>query len=194
MVTFTHKGWVCCDNNIIFDLARAKQKVRNALPGIDFMAVFEAASYANETWITGGLEGKLISFHCHALVQASSISKLQRARKLAKQRFEPILGKKSGMRLERVREKNLGKVVRYMGKMATLGYQTERCEGRTRQRSAKISLKSRHKLFQTLKSYTIFDFWFAGGKGRAWLSRARTKLKRAHKPKLRLGPPRPPRH
>ena len=67
MVTFTHRGWICSDRNIQFDLEKAKQKVRNALVGCNHISAFEVAYYTNENWITDGIEGRLVSFHCHSL-------------------------------------------------------------------------------------------------------------------------------
>ena len=48
LVTFTDENWACPDTAIEFDLNRAKQKVRNALNGLSFVAAFEAAHYVNE--------------------------------------------------------------------------------------------------------------------------------------------------
>jgi hypothetical protein len=80
LITFTHKEWACADNNIQFNIGRAKQMVRNALMGTDFIGCFEAAVYNNEERETDGVVGKLISFHCHAISWASSYSLLSRLR------------------------------------------------------------------------------------------------------------------
>jgi hypothetical protein len=61
LVTFTDENWACPDTHIEFDLSRAKQKVRNALSGLSFVAAFEAAYYVNEKWEKAGKEGNLVS-------------------------------------------------------------------------------------------------------------------------------------
>jgi hypothetical protein len=98
LVTFTDESWACPDTHIEFDLKRAKQKVRNALSGLSFVAAFEAAYYVNEKWEKAGKEGNLVSFHCHAVVWATHYSQLSRRRKRIKPRFRAILGNKSGVR------------------------------------------------------------------------------------------------
>ena len=80
MVTFIDLSWAFPIDNIKFDLDAAKQKVRNALTGLSFIACFEAACYTNEEWETDGVSGKLVSFHCHALVWATNRSQLVRRR------------------------------------------------------------------------------------------------------------------
>jgi hypothetical protein len=71
LVTFIDESWACPDTKIEFDLKRAKQKVRNALSGLSFIAAFETAYYVNEEWEKAGSRGKLVSFHCHAVVSQS---------------------------------------------------------------------------------------------------------------------------
>jgi hypothetical protein len=85
LVTFIDESWACPDTAIEFDLARAKQKVRNALTGLSFVAAFEAAYYVNEKWKKNGKEGNVISFHCHAVVWATqpNVKKTQKAAKLS---------------------------------------------------------------------------------------------------------------
>jgi hypothetical protein len=71
LVTFTDESWACPDTHIQFDLHRAKQKVRNALSGLSFIAAFETACYVNEKWEKEGHRGKLVCFHCHTVVSAA---------------------------------------------------------------------------------------------------------------------------
>jgi hypothetical protein len=104
LVTFTDESWACPDTHIEFDLSRAKQKVRNALGGLSFVAAFEAAYYVNEKWEKAGKEGNLVSFHCHAVVWATHYSQLSRCRKRIKPRFRPILGN-NGVRFDALKKK-----------------------------------------------------------------------------------------
>ena len=100
LVTFTHKDWACPDTRIGFDLERAKQKVRNALTLLSFIATFEAAYYTNEEWEKDGERGKLVCFHCHAVLWATNCAQLSRLRTRIKPRFKPIFGNKSGIRFD----------------------------------------------------------------------------------------------
>ena len=125
LVTFTDEAWACPDTAIDFDLERAKQKVRNALNGLSFVAAFEAGYYTNEDWAQNGKDGKLVSFHCHAVVWATHWSQLARHRKRIKPRFRPILGLKSGVRFDALRKADdVCKAVRYQAKMPARGYRT----------------------------------------------------------------------
>ncbi|MBV8826507.1 MAG: hypothetical protein JO220_16075 [Hyphomicrobiales bacterium] len=45
LASFVDREWACCDRTLEFDYARAKQKVRNAMVGRNFLGVFEAAFY-----------------------------------------------------------------------------------------------------------------------------------------------------
>jgi hypothetical protein len=88
LVTFIDESWACPDTAIEFDLAQAKQKVRNALTGLSFIAAFEAAYYTNEKWKKNGKVGNLVCFHCHAVVWATHYSQLTRRRKLIKPKHQ----------------------------------------------------------------------------------------------------------
>ena len=101
MLTFTHRDWVCTDADIQFDLEKAKQKVRNALPGLTFIACFDVAYYTNEKWKKDGKIGNLVSFHCHALVWVHSSYKFRQIRMMAKRRFKPIPGNEAGIHTPR---------------------------------------------------------------------------------------------
>jgi hypothetical protein len=178
LVTFTDEGWACPDTAIEFDLARAKQKVRNALTGLSFVAAFEAASYVNEKWEKNGKKGKLVSFHCHAVVWATHYSQLTRRRKRIKPRFRPILGSKTGVRFDALRKaEDVCKAVRYQAKMPARGYRTvAQANGKRTQKVADLSYISRYRLFQALQQYDLLDFWLAGGEGKTIFGAARKKL------------------
>jgi hypothetical protein len=178
LVTFTDENWACPDTAIEFDLNRAKQKVRNALNGLSYVAAFEAAHYINEDWEKNGQRGKLVSFHCHAVVWATHWSQLARRRKRIKPRFQPILGNKTGVRFDALRKvDDVCKAIRYQAKMPARGYRTvAQASGKKIQTSAKLSYKSRYRLFNALQQYDLLDFWLAGGEGKWILSSARHKL------------------
>jgi len=189
LVTFTDKSWACPDTHIEFDLSRAKQKVRNALNGLSYVAAFEAAYYVNEKWEKAGKEGNLVSFHCHTVVWATHYSQLSRCRKRIKPRFKPILGNKSSVRFDALKKaEDVCKALRYQAKMPALGYRTDRVGwGKKRQRSAKLSYRSRYLLFQALQPYDLLDFWLASGEGAQVLREARSKL-HEHRERQRLRP------
>jgi hypothetical protein len=178
LVTFTDEGWACPDTAIEFDLARAKQKVRNALNGLSFVAAFEAAHYVNEKWEKNRKQGNLISFHCHAVVWATHYSQLTRRRKRIKPRFRPILGSKTGVRFDALRKaEDVCKAVRYQAKMPARGYRTvTEANGKKTQKVADLSYISRYRLFQALQQYDLLDFWLAGGEGKKIFGAARKKL------------------
>jgi hypothetical protein len=188
LVTFTHQNWACPDTKLEFDLGRAKQKVRNALSGLSFIAAFEAAYYVNEEWEKDGKRGKLVSFHCHAVVWATNRAQMSRRRTRIKPRFQPILGNKSGVRFDALKKaEDVCKALRYQAKMPARGYRTvSRGWGKKTQRSAKLSYLSRYRLFSALQQYDLLDFWLAGGEGAQILREARTKLHQ-HRERKRLG-------
>jgi hypothetical protein len=177
-VTFTDEAWVCPDTAIEFDLNRAKQKVRNALKDFSFIAAFEAAYYINEEWKKNGEKGKVVSFHCHAVVWATHWSQLARRRKKIKPRFRPILGCKTGVRFDALKKADdVCKVVRYAAKMPFYGYRTVAHDGgKKTQKSANLSYIQRYRLFKALQQYDLLDFWLAGGEGTMIMSSARHKL------------------
>jgi hypothetical protein len=137
-VTITDWRWATCDNNIQFDLAKAKQKVRNALGGTDHLVRFEAALYTNVTHEHNGTRGKLVLFHGHALVWGSSLSKLKRLRESVRHRFVAPPGTKTSMKLKRVRDGDVPKVVGYIAKLPVLGYRAVRTEERNPQVKARL--------------------------------------------------------
>ena len=178
LVTFTDESWACPDTAIEFDLTRAKQKVRNALTGLSFVAAFEAAYYTNEKWKKNDNEGNLVSFHCHAVVWATHYSQLTRRRKRIKPRFRPILGSKTGVRFDRLRKADdVCKAVCYQAKMPARGYRTVmKANGKKTQKVADLSFKQRYRLFASLQQYDLLDFWLAGGERKQLVGAARKKL------------------
>lgn len=193
LVTFSDAGWTCSDRNIDFDLAQAKQKVRNALGGLNFLGRFEAAHYVNEYHVVDGVKGNLILFHCHALVWSSSHSKLKRMRQRVHGRFRPVAWSKTGMRLQKVSADDVPRVVGYIAKMDTLGYRRLSHGDRNRQDHAAIRPGSRYRFFSHMRQYSLFDFWLAGGEGKVPLRKARKKLLSSAKPALRVSRLRRPR-
>jgi hypothetical protein len=196
LVTFIDESWACPDTAIEFDLERAKQKVRNALTGLSFIAAFEAAYYTNEKWKKNGTEGNLISFHCHAVVWATHYSQLTRRRKRIKPRFRPILGSKTGVRFDALRKADdVCRAVCYQAKMPARGYRTVvKPNGKKTQKAAKLSFWQRYQLFKALQQYDLLDFWLAGGEGKTIFGAARKKLaehRRKHREReLRMLQPR----
>lgn len=186
MVTFSDVGWACSDRDIEFDLGAAKQKVRNALRGVDFLARFEAAHYVNEYHVVDGVKGNLILFHCHALVWASSHSKLKRMRQQMHARFKPVAWAKTGMRLQRVPVEDVPRVVGYIAKMHTLGYRHLTDGKSNRQDHAAVRPGSRYRFFSHMRQHSLFDFWFAGGEGKVPLRKARKHLVSLGRPALRV--------
>ena len=196
LVTFIDESWACPVTAIEFDLARAKQKVRNALTGLSFVAAFEAAHYVNEKWKKDGNEGNLVSFHCHAVVWATHYSQLTRRRKRIKPRFRPILGSKTGVRFDRLKKTDdVCRVVCYQAKMPARGYRTVvKANGKKTQKAANLTYIQRYRLFKALQQHDLLDFWLAGGEGKKIFGAARKKLaehRRKHREReLRMLQPR----
>jgi hypothetical protein len=187
-ITLTHEEWACADVNIQFDLKRAKQQVRAAFAKTNFVASFDVAPYKNENWQTEGETGKLICFHCHAIVWSGSLSGLRRLQNKIQGRFKPILGKSRGVHMKALKtESDLAGTLTYMAKMPVLGKRTVPKNGKTTQRDANVSFRTRRELFHALKDYSTFDFWLAGGEGTAILRRPRNRLKAEYKPSEDIG-------
>ena len=185
MVTLTHEQWATGDNNIQFNLTAAKKKVRAALAGTDFIACFEPALYTNEEFKGG--DGKLLSFHCHALVWAARRSDLDFLRKSIKGRFTPMLGNKAGVHIsQRKARRDVAQTIIYMSKMPCCGYKTIAGQGgkKLQQKTSRVSYGSRSKLFHAMAKYSVFNLWLAGGRGVGPLREARNKLKKGYKPKV----------
>src|ERR1700738_2466301 len=186
LVTFTDESWACPDTAIKFDLAQAKQKVRNALNGLSFVAAFEAAHYVNEEWEKNGKRGKLVSFHCRAVVWATHQSQLARRRFRIKPRFRAILGNKTGVRFDVLKKADdLCKAIRYQAKMPARVYlSVAQASGKKTHTSAKLSYLARYRLFTALAQYDLLDFWLAGGGGK-WIFRTARKSPAGHRRRQR---------
>lgn len=174
LITFTHSDWVCTDVDFQFDLEKAKQKVRNALTGMTFIANFEAAYYTNEKFTKDGKTGNLVSFHCHAIVWAATTYRLKKARMNSKSRFKPILGSKCGIKLDTIKTaEDVCGTIRYQTKMPFFGYRTVVKNGKTTQKKATLSNIQRYKLFKAMGTYETLDLWLAGGEGAELIAAAK---------------------
>jgi hypothetical protein len=92
MATFVDQGWAFPDHEIEFDFKAAKQKIRNAFEGFDYIGAFEPAVYPNEELTTESGTGSLVSFHAHVIVWSTSESKLRRHKLKIAKRFPPLVG------------------------------------------------------------------------------------------------------
>ena len=179
LITYTHSDWVCTDVDFQFDLEKAKQKVRNALSGMTFIACFEAAYYTNEEITKDGKTGKLVSFHCHAIVWASSTYKIKKARMNSKSRFKPILGCKTAVRADTIKSaEDVCGTIRYQTKLPFYGYRTVVENGKTTQKKAHLSNRQRFNLLKAMGAYDLLDLWLAGGDGAELLASAKTAVNR----------------
>jgi hypothetical protein len=181
--TFADRKWACCDRAINFDIDAAKQKIRNAMTGMNYLGVFEAALYPGRKWKTDGTVGSLVSFHCHAIVWSTSKSQLRRHKVKITARFEavdesdavtfPVLNHIKTM-------KDLRKVLRYTTKMPFEGYRRVFKNGRPRNEHTALEPEHHYRLFQHLRKHKVFDAWFAGGEGTSILGTVRrASIKRA---------------
>jgi hypothetical protein len=177
LATFADRTWACCDRACNFDFAKAKQKIRNALSGMDYIAVIEAAVYPHTKWTTDGKTGCLVSFHCHAVVWDSSKSKVRRHKAKIAARFEPVHldDTKTFPVLNNLKTmKDLLKVIRYLTKMTLEGYR-RKSSGRKTIVQEHVCLNADHhyRLFKFLRGRSLFDAWLAGGKGTEVLRHAK---------------------
>jgi hypothetical protein len=183
--TFADRRWACCDRAINFDIDAAKQKVRNAMTGMNYLGVFEVALYPGREWETDGKVGSLVSFHCHAIVWSTSKSKLRRHKAKISNRFEAVDESEALTFpvLYHVKTiKDLQRLLRYTTKMAFEGYRKVIDNGRPKQKRVELKLIHHYRLFQYLRKHKIFDFWFAGGDGTSILSDVkRSSLRNATK-------------
>jgi hypothetical protein len=190
MATFTHEDWVCADTNIKFDLDSAKQKIRNALQGLSYIACFEAVGYVNEHWTTGGVRGRLVSFHCHVLLWATSRNQLNSRRKRIKKRFMPVLGSRTGVRYDSLKhnsERDMCRILAYQAKLPFLGKRTVlNASGRPNQVDVELPRETHFRLITAMQKYDLLDLWFAGGEGSTILDEARFALTPHRKAHSRL--------
>lgn len=175
LVTIVHRDWARADCDAEFDIKTAKRKIRNALAGTGFIARFEAEMYKNEFWERSGRRGKLISFHCHAIVWSSSRSGLRRLQRKIQGRFTPILSKKRGVHMKDIDDQSeLAASLVYISKLPSKGKRTVPNGSRKTQAPCRISLRTRLHLFNEMKKHKIFDYWLAGGAGARILSEAKS--------------------
>jgi len=172
LATFADHAWACCDRALNFDFDKAKQKIRNALSGMDYIAAIEAGVYPHTQWTTDGITGCLVSFHCHAVVWSTSKSKLRRHKAKIADRFEPVHedDKKLPFLNNLKTMKDLLKAIRYLTKMTLEGY---RRESSGTQEHVPLDAGHHYRLFKFLRGRSLFDAWLAGGTGTELLRHAK---------------------
>ncbi len=188
LATFTPRDWAHCDRDITFDYDTAKQKLRNAFTGMNFIGVIEPAYYPKVEWERDGRVGRLISFHAHVLVWDTSESKLRRHQRKIRARFLPVdADDRSTPTLNLLKTlEDLAKVLRYCTKMPWEGYDKKKKENATEEsgggKRRPISIEQRHvklkaihhyRLFNFLRKHTLFDAWLGGGNGAKLLRETR---------------------
>jgi hypothetical protein len=181
LATFADRAWACCDRALNFDFDKTKQKIRNALSGMDYIAVIEAAVYPHTKWTTDGITGCLVSFHCHAVVWSTSKSVLRRHQAKIADRFEPVHedDKKLPVLNNLKTMKDLLKVIRYLTKMILEGYRRKVLKGKVGQVHTDLNAGQHYRLFKFLRGRSLFDAWLAGGKGAEVLRHAKKAAMRA---------------
>jgi hypothetical protein len=178
MATFVDQSWAFPDHEIGFDFDSAKQKIRNAFTGMDYIGAFEPAVYPNEKQQTKTGIGSLVSFHAHVIVWSTSVSKLRRHKLKIAQRFTPLAGDEALSfptlhHLKTILE--FRKSLRYASKMPTEGYERIEQNGQITQSHAKLEDLHYYRLTGFLHHHTVFDAWFAGGEGSQILKSAKTQ-------------------
>jgi hypothetical protein len=195
LASITDFDWACPDRNIQFDLASAKQKIRNAFTGMNFFGVIEPAYYPKVPWMRDDQIGCLISFHAHLIVWDTSASKLRRHQREIRKRFTPVDPNDSSTpKLNLLKELiDLMTVVRYSSKMPFEGYDKKRggagkigardskkpSSGSVRQIHTDLQPIHHYLLFRFMRRYRLFDAWLAGGGGSALLRETRKASVRA---------------
>ena len=118
------RAWACCDRNINFKYGAAKQKLRNAFQGMNFIGVIEPGYYPKVKWERDGQVGCLVSFHAHVVVWDTSESKLRRHLRKIKVRFLPVApDDRKNTTLNQLKTlKDLLTALRYSTKMPFEGY------------------------------------------------------------------------
>jgi hypothetical protein len=178
MATFVDKKWAFPDHKIKFDFKAAKQKVRNAFEGFDFIGAFEPAVYPNVKRETKSGTASLVSFHAHVIVWSSSESKLRRHKLKIAKRFTPLAGdeKLSFPRLDKLKTTaDFRTTLRYASKMPAEGYERIEESDEISQRHANLENVHYYRLAGFLHHHTIFEAWFAGGEGRQILKSAKSQ-------------------
>ena len=168
MATFVDQDWAFPDHKIKFDFKAAKQKIRNAFEGFDFIGAFEPAVYPDEKLTTKSGTGSWVSFHAHVIVWATSKFKLRRHKSEIAKRFTPLAGDEalSFPRLDKLKTTaDFRKSLRYATKMPVDGYERIEENDEISQRHANLENIHYYKLAGFLHQHTIFEAWFAGGEG-----------------------------
>jgi hypothetical protein len=169
LLTFADADWTCGDRNYSFDFDAAKRKIRNALKGMDYIATIEIGIYPGISFDPRKkAQGCLVSFHAHAVVWASSRSKLERHKKTISDRFTPVHKQdtKTYPIINNLKVlKDVLKVLRYLTKMPSDGYQLKEGKAGHLQEHAPLNAGHLYRLFEFLKDYSIYDVWIAGGRG-----------------------------
>jgi hypothetical protein len=178
MATFVDKYWAFPDHEIRFNFKAAKQKIRNAFAGMDYIGAFEPAVYPDEKLTTESGTGSLVSFHAHVIVWSSSESKLRRHKLEIAKRFTPLAGdeKLSFPRLDKLKTiADFRTTLRYASKMPVEGYEKLEENDEISQRHANLENVHYYRLTGFLHHHTIFEAWFAGGEGSQILKSAKSK-------------------
>jgi len=177
LANFVDHAWACCDRALNFDFDKTKQKIRNALSGMDYIAAIEAGVYPHTQWTTDGITGCLVSFHCHAVVWSTSKSKLRRHKAKIAARFEPVHEDDKKPPVNNLKTiKDVLKALRYLTKMTLEGY---RRKPSGTQEHVPLDAGHHYRLFKFLRGRSLFDAWLAGGKGTEVLRRAKRAAVRA---------------
>jgi hypothetical protein len=189
MATFVDQDWAFSIQNIGFDFKVAKQKVRNAFEGFDFIGAFEPAVYPKEKRRTKSGTGSLVSFHAHVMVWSTSESKLRRHKVKIAKRFTPLAGdeKLSFPTLHNLKTiLEFRKSLRYVSKMPVEGYERIEENDEVRQRHTTLDDVHYFRLVDFLRHHSVFDAWFAGGEGSQILKSAKSRSIEAAKAKGKL--------
>jgi hypothetical protein len=175
LATFADHAWACSDRALNFDFDKAKQKIRNALSGMDYIAAIEGAVYPHTKWTTDGVTGCLVSFQCHAVVWSTSKSVLRRHQAKIADRFKPVHedDKKLPVLNNLKTMKDLLKVIRYLTKMTLEGYRRKVSKGKVGQVHTDLNAGHLYRLFKFLRERNLFDAWLAGGTGTELLRHAK---------------------
>ena len=178
MATFVDQSWAFPDHEIEFEFKAAKQKIRNAFAGLDYIGAFEPAVYPDEVLTTESGTGSLVSFHAHVIVWSSSESKLRRHKLKIAKRFTPLVGDEalSFPTLHNLKTLlEFRKSLRYASKMPVEGYERVEQNDEIRQRHATLDDVHHYRLTGFLRHHTVFDAWFAGGEGSKILKSAKAQ-------------------
>ena len=169
MATFVDQGWAFPDRKIGFNFKAAKQKIRNAFEGFDYIGTFEPAVYPDEELKTESGTGSLVSFHAHVIVWSTSETKLRAHNLKIAERFTPLVGDEalSFPRLDNLKTaEDFRTTLRYVTKMPMEGYKRVEQNNEVSQRHAKLEDVHYFWLIGFLRHHTVFDAWFAGGEGK----------------------------